>query len=116
MAEAAYEAADLLISARANVDVSGEDGDTPLMWAIEKNDVRLVSLLLDSGADINHCDSGLDDGSPALYSAVKGHKEEVTALLLEHGCAVNARGGVQHQTALMIAARYVTQGGRVGES
>ncbi|HOT74841.1 MAG TPA: ankyrin repeat domain-containing protein [Candidatus Wallbacteria bacterium] len=42
-----------LIKNKADVNACGNDGKTPLMYAVEANDTESVKLLIDSGADIS---------------------------------------------------------------
>ena len=43
-----------LLDRGARVDAANGFGKTPLFYAIEMGDRRLVTLLLDHGADVNH--------------------------------------------------------------
>ena len=46
------EVAKMLIEHGANVNVKDEDGGTPLMYAVINDNIELVSVLLDGGADV----------------------------------------------------------------
>jgi len=48
------EVAEFLIKAGADIEREDSTGDTPIIWAVRRNRVRLVSLLLDRGANPNH--------------------------------------------------------------
>ncbi len=68
-------------------------GRTPLSHAAEKNDPKLVKLLLDAKADPNRG----TNNAPLLLAVLK--KDIPTAqLLLEHGADPNVQGQVQIQT------------------
>lgn len=82
-----------LIQVGADVNAISDDGFTPLLSAIECSHhnpgsaVTLVTLLLDSGADIEG--RGDWDKTPFLKSCTRG-VIEVTRLLVERGCDIFA--------------------------
>jgi ankyrin repeat protein len=80
-----------------------ENGSTPLLWALEGGyfeDVSVVRLLLERGADINvQSHSGR---TPLHWASFNGALEFVH-LLLEHGADVEAKDN-DGETALQIAA------------
>ena len=41
----------ILISNGADVNMTSSEGNTPLIWAAHKNNVKLIRLLLESGAN-----------------------------------------------------------------
>jgi ankyrin repeat protein len=73
---------------------------TPLMWAAYRNDVRMVRLLLERGADPNR---STHFGSP-LSQACWNDGFEVAELLIDRGANVNARDAVADFTPLHWAA------------
>ena len=73
---------------------------TPLMWAAYHNDVRMVRLLLDHGADPNQ---STYFGSP-LSQACWNDGFEAAELLIDPGANVNARDAVAGFTPLHWAA------------
>lgn len=75
-----YSLSKLLIDAGANVNVGY--GQSPLMEAVSKEDVRLVQLLISSGADVNLHD---DDASSAYSLAAAHGNRELKQILLEAG-------------------------------
>ena len=97
------EAADLLLSAGADVDESAPDGiggntnarsryvpDTDaaaLLVAIDSGHAELARFLLARGADPDHDGAG----RTALHAAVQRKMPEVVAALLEHGADPNPR-------------------------
>jgi ankyrin repeat protein len=94
------QVAKLLIAAGADVNAS-RDTRTVLMNAAEENNVEIVRLLLDAGADVRPRDHrGLNAMSLA---ASRGHAE-VVRLLLGKGSDANERFE-SDVTALMLAAR-----------
>jgi ankyrin repeat protein len=46
--------ASCLLNAGARVDEPNEDGDTPLTYAVMRNRLALVKMLVARGADVNH--------------------------------------------------------------
>ncbi|KAH8754923.1 ankyrin repeat-containing domain protein [Hyaloscypha sp. PMI_1271] len=73
-----------IIAHGADVDVFHPEPATALTVAVEKQDIRLVLLLLDSGADINLCDS-YPEGVTPLAAAVLQGDVTMTGLLLARG-------------------------------
>lgn len=87
-------------------DVSLDDvdayGRTALMWAIIKNQVSCVNLLIGSGCEINKLDSY---GNDAMCYALRAGNQELVKLLYENGARVDAvtSSGLGH---LSWAIRY----------
>ncbi len=75
-----YLVTKVLIDAGANVDAGY--GRTPLMEAVSKEDIRLVELLIASGADVNLHD---DDASNAYSLAAALGNQRLKRILLEAG-------------------------------
>jgi ankyrin repeat protein len=65
---------------------------TPLLTAIERNQTRMVMLLLDSGASVNSL-CGIDSSKALHHAAANGMWHMVT-ILLKHGAAVDALSGL----------------------
>src|SRR5262249_33765308 len=80
--------------ARAAAAVAGMR--TPLMWAAYHNDVRMVRLLLERGADPNQ---STYYGNP-LSHACWSDSFEAAELLISRGANVNARDAVANFTPL----------------
>jgi len=78
---------------------SGGEGTFALELASSLNEVEIVQLLLDHGADVN--EEGIWDG-PSLLSAAHGGNPQVVQLLLDHGANVDY-GDDMGGTALFIA-------------
>ncbi|XP_020840023.1 2-5A-dependent ribonuclease [Phascolarctos cinereus] len=77
----------LLLKHRADVNVKGEKGKTPLFLAVEKEDVELVHIILEhDGIDINDRDN---DGNTALQVAVMKDQYDIARLLCEKGAKVD---------------------------
>ena len=81
-----------------------DQAGSPLLCAIcEGGYVQLLSVLLESGTDINVCDP-LQEGKPAIVlSAEEGHHECVR-MLLEHGANASLPYG---ERGLCVLHRYV---------
>jgi ankyrin repeat protein len=83
------EIAKALIDAGAKVDDSaGQERITPLMWASQRGHVKLVKLLLDSGANPNQVDAG---GSGPLHRAVFLGNSDIVRMLIERGANPSVR-------------------------
>lgn len=76
----------------------GEYGRTALIAALD-NDLEVLSILLDAGADVN----ARDNNAVTALMVASTENPEAVSLLLEAGADVNAKTG-WGMTALMIAA------------
>ena len=118
----------------ADVNQTVPDGATALHWAVHRDDVQLVRLLVDAGADVvvtNRygvqpialaaengnaeilgalLDAGADpnatlsEGETVLMTAARNGNAEAIRVLLVRGADPNARDSFRGQTALMWAA------------
>ena len=84
-----------------DVDAAAADGATALHWAVHRDDVRLVAVLLEAGADVAAANRY---GVQPISLAAENGNAAVVEALLDAGADPNAslRGG---ETALMTAAR-----------
>jgi len=90
-----------LIDSGAQLDVFDKHGHTPLALAVARNEVALVRLLLENGADANATRSSAGD-SPLHFAAQQRHGD-CLQLLLQYGVDVEQRDQYRH-TALHFAA------------
>lgn len=100
-----HEAARLLLVAGANPNVRGDEGDSPLRWAVSCGDVAMATTLLRLGAVSTIDDYGgppAGSGRTALGIAAGRLDVPMIALLLDAG-ADPSRGGDTDYSAL----RYV---------
>lgn len=88
-------------SVRARLASGTEPDGWALMIAADHNQVAMVRLLLDAGADP---DTTHEKGATTLGWAASGGHSKVVALLLKHGADVNLRDPYGESTALMSAA------------
>jgi ankyrin repeat protein len=80
------ETATYLIEAGADLSIESRDnGDTPLLEAANKGNLKMVQLLLSKGADINQCDK--KQQSPIRRTSFENHFE-VFKFLYEAGADV----------------------------
>ena len=94
-----YELVRLLIKYGAKLDELSESHMAPIHLAVSQNDIKMVKLLLYSGADINAgtfggaTGDGLN-GETALMEAVRNGNTELVKFLIKRGADVNitARG------------------------
>lgn len=71
----------LLISKGASVDLSDEDGETPLLFAIRSNFLEGVNVLIQQGhVDLNLAEK-VNGWTPLMIAAMNGFKEIVETLL-----------------------------------
>lgn len=77
---ARHEVARLLLNAGANPDAQTTVGDTPLLYAIRRNDVEMVKILIDAGADV--------DMAGAIKVALATSSLESAAILVKAGAEV----------------------------
>jgi ankyrin repeat protein len=123
-----------LLAKKVDVNAPGVDTSTPLDWAVESNNLEMVNLLIDAGANVNSetrykitplslaCKNGnaaiierllkagvdsnstSEEGQTALMTAALNGKVDAIKMLLAHGAKVNATEPYKGQTALMWAA------------
>ncbi len=84
----------------ANVNVRGDRGTTPLMYASAYGSIDAMKLLLDAGADVNARNAF--DATALMWSVNEPAKVK---LLIEHKADVNAKSKTG-RTALMLAALH----------
>jgi uncharacterized protein len=96
------EAVKALVAEHADVNASEPDGTTALHWAAHWNDLEMVSLLLDAGANpiaLNRY------GVTPLAEAASNARGAVVEKLLKAGADANTQITSAGETALMRAAR-----------
>lgn len=72
------ELVEKILAKNADPNIQDSHGNTPLLWAVKRNNLELVSLLLKNKADINMKDSV---GISAFEYAVKSNNKELINLL-----------------------------------
>lgn len=90
-----------LIDLGANVNLTNEEEETPLYFAVNKGSLELVKKLIEAGADVNVCNKKME--SP-LYIASDNGEFEIVKVLLSSGALVNQRCGEQNGVPLHKAA------------
>ena len=90
------------LKAGADVNVFSDDGITPLLFAINKGDEKLVKLLIDFKADVNQNADNYTSENPLVLATELGFTD-IVELLLQHGAKVtetNSKGAsVLHMAA-----------------
>jgi cytohesin len=92
---------EFLLASKPNVNVTNQDGDTPLHWAACANDIEPATLLLAAGASVNAVNA---KGQTPLHLASWKQNESMAKLLLDHKADPNLRDK-EGQTALALATR-----------
>lgn len=92
---------EILLGAGAKVDAQDSDGMTALQHAINVNHVPSIELLAKRGADIER---GTEKGYTALEVALSDGKFFAAKALIDAGAKVNAGGGPEKLTPLMVCA------------
>lgn len=77
--ESNLNGAKLLLDHGANVDILWNNKQTPLKFAVMRNDIKMINLLLEYGANINNRDG--NGFTPLSYAKQKGKVDIVDALL-----------------------------------
>lgn len=72
------ELVEKILAKGADPNIQDSHGNTPLLWAVKRNNLELVSLLLKNKADINMKDSM---GISAFEYAIKSNNKELINLL-----------------------------------
>lgn len=80
-----------LIGHGANVNLKGNFGDTPLMYAASVGKFEIVKLLIEKGADVN-AENSLTKWAPLTNAALSG-RYEIVAYLIDKGADVSKQAG-----------------------
>lgn len=88
---------------KANVNVSNQNGWTPLQEACENGHLKIVKLLLENGAYLDQTDR---EGRTALYWASKSGQKSVVEYLLQKGAKCNIAKTTDGHTPLHAAVFY----------
>ena len=80
-----------------SLDYCGENGFSPLSYAVFKCRYQMAEQLLCAGADVNFVDN---NGRTPLMEAARDGYLEICRLLIHHGANPNAIGTSYHRTAL----------------
>ena len=94
------EMVQVLLWAKADVNLRDGDGETPLMMISDDTTSEIVWDLINNGAKVDLRD---DDGDTALIAVAEVDNVEALKVLLDAGAKVNVTNN-DGQTALMIAA------------
>jgi ankyrin repeat protein len=79
----------MLLESGAKVNINYNDGNTPLIVAIENENIEVVKMLLDKGANVNQKDINEQYGYTPLTVAIQKKYFKVVELLLDKGADVN---------------------------
>ena len=92
---------DILLKYGAKIDEKDTQGETPLHWAVRKNDVHTANSLLKNGAAINEKDM---KGKTPLHQAVRQEDMDVVNILLRNGAAIDVKD-IKGSTPLLLSSR-----------
>ncbi|EPS39416.1 hypothetical protein H072_6795 [Dactylellina haptotyla CBS 200.50] len=90
----------LLEVGEVNADAKKENGDTPLLVAIQSDNVEIAQILLENGANVEA--KGADDNAP-LFVAISRSDEAMIRLLLDKSVDIESKTRGD-RTPLLIAA------------
>ena len=91
----------LLVANNANLEVEGSENKmTPLLLAIELDDIESLNILFKEGVKVNT--SNRDNFSPLMAAAEKG-QNQIVQMLLSRNAEINAQDN-RHLTVLIYAA------------
>ena len=90
------------VARKANVNAAQSDGSTALHWAVERDDVEMVDLLLRAGASVT---ARTREGVTPLQLAATNGSAPIIDRLQKAGADPNAPLTPAGDTALMLAAR-----------
>lgn len=76
------------VNARAKFEGKTDPGETPLHWAASSDDVAMIEVLLDSGAEIDIDGGVIANGTP-LWEAVVFCMPNAAAKLIQRGATYN---------------------------
>jgi ankyrin repeat protein len=97
----------MLIAAGADVNMAGDDGDTPLFVAAYCGHAGVVYVLIDTpGVDLNAAltDADMVDVTPSFVAA-ENNRLDVLKLLIAAGADVNKACAIDGYTHLLVAAQ-----------
>src|SRR5690606_12498915 len=92
---------EMLLTAGADANARGADGETPLMLVARSGQVAAARLLLEHGADVNARETWRNQ-SAVIWAAAQS-QPAMLALLLEHGADPNARSAINEWPRQMSA-------------
>jgi hypothetical protein len=95
------ERAEKALGRGADVDAEGEDGHTPIVCAVIKNDMRMIGVLGEWKADVNKQDKA--GWTPLMFAAVEGNLQAV--ILLSSLGADPTIENRYHETACTLAGK-----------
>ena len=76
-----------LLKQGADVNITDDNGSTPLHWAIRTESIESIEFLIEQGADVNAAD---DNGLTPLHWTTCTDNIKLAELLLEKGADINA--------------------------
>jgi ankyrin repeat protein len=100
----------ILAAAGADPQATANDGSTPLIASIGRNESRalaIVKFLVDGGADVNAAD---ESGNTALHKAASNGFDRLVQLLADSGARLEARNAAGQTPLTLTRPRRSSQG------
>ena len=88
LASRSMKCIDALIAEGADVNISDNEGKTPIMTAATSDNKECIQRLLDDGADLN---AAMKNGNTAVFCAATNNKMMVTKFLYMKGILINRK-------------------------
>ena len=98
-----------LLDSGAEINLSNDNGDTPLMIALKNNALDIAELLIEHHADFTLCNN---QGETALMRASEKHNDKIVKYLIEKGANIDIKDK-KGQTALLKIFRPSGFGGNI---
>jgi hypothetical protein len=98
--------AEMLIRHGADIEVQDMFGNTPLLYAVDKDRVEIVKMLLKRGASVHACDFR---GNTPLHSACAVNNLEMVEILLDRGADPEAMDYANQKPANRTSNRAIEQ-------
>ena len=89
---------------KVDFEIQNKDGDTPLIYAVWKENLPIIKELLKFGADVNG--KGIEGITPLLVASSLCKTAEIPQILIDAGAHVNEYTDTGMRTPLILASAY----------
>lgn len=97
-----YTSINVLLSEGMDIDITNQQGDSPLIVAAKVGNIRILDIILSHNPDINVRN---EEGKTALMIAAETGQSHVVQKLLSHNADASLKDDNDH-TALALASTY----------